>query len=71
MKEKRVTRVTNQILFLAPAVFFFSLFVIIPFLISFGTSFSKWNGVSNNFQWNGLDNYLKALGDEDFFKSLE
>lgn len=70
MKEKRVTRVTNQILFLAPAVFFFSLFVIIPFLISFGTSFSKWNGVSNNFQWNGLDNYLKALGDEDFFKSL-
>lgn len=70
MKESTRTRWMNQLIFIAPAVILFLTFVIVPFLFSVVTSFSKWNGVSNNFQWIGLSNYLKAFGDKDFINSF-
>lgn len=70
MKESRGTRLFNQAVFVLPAVLLFFVFVIIPFLFSLGTSFSKWNGVSNDFQWAGIGNYTKALGDKNFLHSF-
>lgn len=70
MKESRRTRFFNQAFFVLPAVLLFFIFVIIPFLFSFGTSFSKWNGVSNDFQWAGAENYIRALGDKNFLYSF-
>jgi len=70
MKESRKTRILNQTMFVLPTVILFSTFIIFPFVFSFVTSFSKWNGVSNVFQWIGVSNYLKVMEDEHFLKSF-
>lgn len=70
MKESRKVKVLNQVVFVLPAVILFTTFVIIPFIFSFVTSFSKWNGVSNDFQWTGISNYLKAVEDAKFINSF-
>lgn len=70
MKESRSTRLFNQAVFVLPAILLFSVFVIVPFFFSVGTSFSKWNGVSNHFEWVGTGNYFKALGDKNFLHSF-
>lgn len=49
----------------APAVIFFTMFVIYPVLYSLGYSFTKFQGFGAP-QFIGLDNY-KALGDDPFF----
>lgn len=66
MKERFSTKLVNQIFFILPAVILFSMFVLIPFLFSTITSFSKWNGISNGFSWVGIENYKKVLEDENF-----
>lgn len=70
MKENAKTKWLNQMIFVGPAVLLFLAFVITPFLFSVVTSFSKWNGVSNNFEWIGLQNYVKAFADSDFLNSF-
>lgn len=60
----------NQVVFVWPAVVLFFIFVIMPFMFSLGTSFVKWNGVSNHVDWVGMGNYLKVLGDKDFLHSF-
>lgn len=60
----------NQVIFVWPAVVLFFVFVIMPFMFSLGTSFVKWNGVSNHVNWVGMGNYLKVLGDKDFLHSF-
>lgn len=70
MRETAKSRVLNQFIFVVPSIVFFAVFVIIPFLFSLGTSFSQWNGVSNDFRWAGFGNYIRAFGDGDFKSSL-
>jgi multiple sugar transport system permease protein len=55
---------------LAPALFFFTLFVGFPVVYSFVLSFEDWNMTSPVSHWVGLANYQALLGDETFLRSL-
>lgn len=70
MKEKKGTCIKNEIIFLAPVIICFSCIVLIPFIYSFATSLTKWNGISKNIQWNGIANYKKILSDKAFLNSF-
>lgn len=63
-------------LFVAPALFFFSIYVIIPIFQSISLSFYEWNGLYNaqgesTAKWVGFNNYIKLLDDEYFYTSLK
>ncbi|SFL14819.1 raffinose/stachyose/melibiose transport system permease protein [Paenibacillus sp. 1_12] len=60
-----------QFVFVGPAVLFFIIIVVIPFLMSIYYSFTEWNGVSTTIKWVGFDNFKQIIvGDEDFHKSF-
>lgn len=54
--------------FLAPALIFFVVFVLIPMFMGIFTSF--FNYTMRDFEFIGFENYIKMLGDEVFQKSL-
>ncbi|PYI57577.1 carbohydrate ABC transporter permease [Paenibacillus flagellatus] len=56
--------------FVAPAVLFFALIILIPLIRALVFSFQDWNGISSHIRWAGLDNYKRLLHDADFGKSL-
>lgn len=63
-------------LFVAPALFFFSIYVIIPIFQSISISFYEWNGLYNaqgesTAKWVGFNNYIKLLDDDNFYTSLK
>ncbi len=55
--------------FLAPALFFFATFVIVPILT--GVITSMFNYTNKKFEFNGLENYIKLFTNEIFLKSLK
>lgn len=56
-------------LFVGPALFAFTLVVIIPMFRGVYFSFAEWDGISNDVTLVGLDNYLRMFTDEQFFAS--
>ncbi|MCP1306523.1 carbohydrate ABC transporter permease [Paenibacillus tyrfis] len=72
MKAKqRLSGMLQQTVFVGPAFLFFSLIVLVPFLMSMYYSFTEWNGVTSNVKWIGLDNFKQILTtDKDFHKAF-
>jgi len=69
--ENARQRKYHQLLFIGPAVVFFTLILVIPFFMSLYYSFTEWNGVSTTVTWIGIDNYKKILNnDPDYYKSF-
>ncbi|QGQ97866.1 sugar ABC transporter permease [Paenibacillus psychroresistens] len=61
----------HQLVFIGPAVFFFALILVIPFLMSIYYSFTAWNGVSTKVSWIGIANYKRIFfHDPDYYKSF-
>ncbi len=63
-------------LFVAPALLFFAVYVIIPIFQSIAISFYEWNGLydvngESTAQWVGFQNYIKLLDDSRFYISLK
>ncbi len=56
-------------LFLAPAILFFAVYVIIPIFQSINISFYDWDGLGEA-RWVGLDNYVELMDDGAFEVSL-
>ncbi|WP_055105823.1 carbohydrate ABC transporter permease [Paenibacillus ihumii] len=56
--------------FVAPAILFFTLIILIPFLRAIIFSFQDWDGISSNIQWVGWSNYQQLLHDASFWKSF-
>jgi raffinose/stachyose/melibiose transport system permease protein len=56
-------------IFLLPGLVMFLLVIILPFLMTIGASFTKWNGVTAP-KFIGLDNYANALNDAAFWASF-
>ena len=57
-------------LFLAPAIIFFLIYVIIPIFQSIWVSFYEWDGLGQA-KWVGLANYVELFDDEYFYTSLK
>lgn len=71
MRGSKLSQFGQQTFFVGPAVLFFTLITIIPFLMGMYYSFTDWNGVSGNVSWVGIDNF-KAIftNDPDFWSSF-
>ena len=62
--------------FLAPALIFFSIYVVFPIFESLALSFYEWNGLyladgSSTAKWVGFENYVKLWSDPTFWVSLK
>ncbi len=56
--------------FLAPGVFMFLVYVIIPIVQSFAISLYEWDGLGEKV-YIGLENYRELFGEEDFYTALK
>jgi raffinose/stachyose/melibiose transport system permease protein len=66
-RQSRMSEWMQQLYFVGPALFFFSLIILIPFVMGMYYSFTDWNGVSNEVTWIGLDNFRTIFsGDSNF-----
>lgn len=69
--KKRLSGLIQQWVFVGPAIAFFAIIVLIPFLMSIFYSFTEWNGVTANVKFNGLDNFRQILmQDTDYHKAF-
>ena len=59
------------ILFLAPALFIFSMFLIYPMVQSVYFSFFKWKGFGPPTDFIALENYYRILNDKNFLRALQ
>ena len=57
-------------LFIAPALLFFTVYVILPIFQSFYISFHEWDGLGE-MEWVGVGHYINLLDDERFYTSLK
>ena len=57
-------------LFLAPAILFFTVYVILPIFQSFYISLFDWDGIGEK-TYIGFENYKELYEDPDFYKSLK
>ncbi|MEW9698152.1 carbohydrate ABC transporter permease [Paenibacillus sp. SI8] len=65
--NKGISGLLQQWVFVGPALLFFAVIVVVPFLMSIYYSFTEWNGVTTNVKFNGLDNFKQILfHDEDY-----
>jgi raffinose/stachyose/melibiose transport system permease protein len=58
------------VLFVAPALLIYLVFMIYPFLNTIYLSFTNWNGIAPQKEWVGLSNYARILGDEVALKAF-
>ncbi|GGH12467.1 carbohydrate ABC transporter permease [Paenibacillus segetis] len=71
MRGKKWSQFGQQLFFVGPATVFFTLMMIVPFLMGMYYSFTDWNGVSGNVIWVGFDNFRNIFtNDADFWSSF-
>lgn len=71
MRGTKLSQLGQQLFFVGPAVLFFTLITIIPFLMGMYYSFTDWNGVSGTVTWVGLKNFSTIFtNDPDFWSSF-
>jgi len=69
--RKLLSNWVQQIVFLGPAILFYSVIIVMPFAFGVFYSFTNWNGVSGNIDWIGFDNFRTILtNDKGFFQSF-
>lgn len=69
-KAGSIKKWLESFVFALPALFFYSLFVVIPIIMTIQISFHKWNGASADMDFIGLDNYIRVFNDPIFYKAL-
>ncbi|WP_421383960.1 carbohydrate ABC transporter permease [Bacillus salacetis] len=70
-RKTRYKRILSYAAFVGPALLFFLVIQIVPFLMGLYYSFTSWNGVSSVVEWVGIENYKKIFSDDPaFFNSF-
>lgn len=70
-RSVRSKQVLSQFLmFVGPALLFFSVFFFYPLVNSIIISFHEWNGISNRREFIGLGNYVRLLSDDGFRQTV-
>lgn len=68
---KRKNLVLNYLIFLGPALAYFFIIKLTPFLLGIGYSLTDWNGISKEIHFIGLENFKKIfVKDSQFWMSL-
>ncbi len=73
MTKKKGFRETRiLLLFFAPALIFYTVFMVIPVISGLSYSFTDWNGLNQKFNFVGLKNFYMAFTDDpNFLKSIK
>jgi raffinose/stachyose/melibiose transport system permease protein len=58
------------VLFIAPGLLIYLVFMIYPFLNTIYLSFTNWDGITANKDWVGLSNYARVFGEEAALKAF-
>jgi raffinose/stachyose/melibiose transport system permease protein len=58
------------VLFIAPGLLIYLVFMIYPFLNTIHLSFTNWDGITANKDWVGLSNYARIFGEEAALKAF-
>ncbi|HEX8968602.1 MAG TPA: sugar ABC transporter permease [Chloroflexota bacterium] len=69
-RRRRWRRNLTGYLFIAPWLFGFLAFTLIPITASAGLAFTNYNVLSANLRWIGLDNFTTMLGDQRFWRAV-
>ncbi|WP_172256017.1 carbohydrate ABC transporter permease [Saccharibacillus deserti] len=69
MSRKKLSQLTQQLVFVGPTTIFFALIVLIPFLLGIYYSMTNWNGVSRNLEFVGLNNYVHVFTADPEFRN--
>lgn len=68
MKSKKNRKEVRQILlFIAPAMLFYVLFMVIPIITGLSYSFTDWNGLNTTYKFVGLKNFIDAVTKDKYF----
>lgn len=68
--NKSLSNFLQQTVFIGPALLFFTIVVLVPFIMGVGYSFTRWNGVNAKVTFNGIDNFIAIFSDENFIKAF-
>ncbi len=69
LSRKKISQLTQQLVFVGPTTIFFALIVLIPFLLGIYYSMTNWNGVSRNLEFVGLSNYVHVFTADPEFRN--
>ncbi|UJF33994.1 carbohydrate ABC transporter permease [Paenibacillus hexagrammi] len=67
MNRQQTKNLFHDSIFIGPALLFFFVITVIPFLFGLYYSFTSWNGVSGSAAWVGLDNYVRLFSEDTRF----
>ena len=67
IKNKNSREVRQILMFLAPALIFYILFMIVPIITGLSYSFTDWNGLNPNYKFVGLKNFIDAVTKDKYF----
>lgn len=70
MTRTRTRKLLTYITFVSPAIMFFSLIILLPFIRAIVFSFQDWNGISSEIKWAGWNNYKNIVHDVYYMKSF-
>jgi len=73
LRKGRVRRITSwckAMLFVAPALFFYIVFLIRPIIDTFQISLHRWNGMTPHMEFIGFANYRSLVRDPIFIRAL-
>jgi len=68
-RTRRFAGHVQQAVFIGPALLFFCLIVVVPFLMSIYYSFTEWNGVTSQVVWTGVDNFKRIFLEDEGFRT--
>ncbi|MBD5153427.1 MAG: sugar ABC transporter permease [Oscillibacter sp.] len=68
-KRKRSYAICAAV-FLAPVVFFLTVYLLYPIFSTFFNSFHQWNGISADKKFIGFSNWIKLIHDTDFWRAF-
>lgn len=69
-RKMKLRYLGNEVFFLGPALLFFSLTLLLSFVLSFYYAFTDWNGVATQINLIGLENFKELLTDKTFWRSF-
>ncbi|WP_113675146.1 carbohydrate ABC transporter permease [Vallitalea guaymasensis] len=70
-KRKNIKRSLLKFGFLVPAIFFFGVSMLIPFLLGIQVSFTSWDGISQKMNYIGLQNYANIFSNSDILQPMK
>ncbi|MFC5407017.1 carbohydrate ABC transporter permease [Cohnella soli] len=70
MRNRNKKEWLQQTVFVGPGLLLFMVIVIVPFLMGFYYSFTKWDGIRSSPTWTGLTNFRILLAEKAFWTSF-